>query len=75
MDIGVILPSLAVQRNQRLDLGTAARHAEEAGLDGVWHGDHLATGRHGRGQTRRDARGVRRGQHRRLGVGAATGEG
>ncbi len=30
--------------------------------------------RHGRGQTSRDARGVRRGQHRRLGVGAATGE-
>ncbi|GAA3417834.1 LLM class flavin-dependent oxidoreductase [Streptosporangium vulgare] len=44
MDIGVILPSVAVQREQRLDLGTAARHAEEAGLDGVWHGDHLATG-------------------------------
>ncbi|MER6828675.1 LLM class flavin-dependent oxidoreductase [Streptosporangium sp. NPDC000563] len=44
MDIGVILPSVAVQREQRLDLGTAARHAEQVGLDGVWHGDHLATG-------------------------------
>ncbi|WP_326641952.1 LLM class flavin-dependent oxidoreductase [Streptosporangium sp. NBC_01755] len=44
MDIGVILPGIGVQREQRLDLGTAARHAEEAGLDGVWHGDHLATG-------------------------------
>ncbi|WP_037970899.1 LLM class flavin-dependent oxidoreductase [Streptosporangium amethystogenes] len=44
MDIGVILPGVGVQREQRLDLGTAARHAEEAGLDGVWHGDHLATG-------------------------------
>ncbi|WP_329429397.1 LLM class flavin-dependent oxidoreductase [Streptosporangium sp. NBC_01495] len=44
MDIGVILPTVAAQRAQRLDLGTAARHAEEAGLDGVWHGDHLATG-------------------------------
>ncbi|WP_433361923.1 LLM class flavin-dependent oxidoreductase [Streptosporangium sp. CA-115845] len=44
MDIGVILPGVGVQREQRLDLGAAARHAEETGLDGVWHGDHLATG-------------------------------
>ncbi|MEU4830878.1 LLM class flavin-dependent oxidoreductase [Streptosporangium sp. NPDC023615] len=44
MNIGVILPSVTVQREQRLDLATAARHAEDTGLDGVWHGDHLATG-------------------------------
>jgi len=44
MGIGVVLPSLAVQREQRLDLPAAARHAEEIGLDSVWHGDHLATG-------------------------------
>lgn len=42
MRIGVILPSLAVQRRDRLDLATAARHAEDAGLDSVWHGDHLS---------------------------------
>jgi alkanesulfonate monooxygenase SsuD/methylene tetrahydromethanopterin reductase-like flavin-dependent oxidoreductase (luciferase family) len=44
MKIGVILPSVAVQGAQSLDLATAARHAEEAGLDSVWHGDHLAVG-------------------------------
>ncbi|MBC6468989.1 LLM class flavin-dependent oxidoreductase [Actinomadura alba] len=44
MEIGVILPSIGMQRAQGLDLPTAARHAEDAGLDGVWHGDHLATG-------------------------------
>ncbi|WP_236667167.1 MULTISPECIES: LLM class flavin-dependent oxidoreductase [unclassified Nonomuraea] len=43
-DIGVILPGVAVQRRDGLDLGAAARHAEAAGLDGVWHGDHLAVG-------------------------------
>lgn len=42
--IGVILPGVAVQRRDGLDLREAARHAEEAGLDGVWHGDHLAIG-------------------------------
>ncbi|GAB7044574.1 MULTISPECIES: LLM class flavin-dependent oxidoreductase [Catenuloplanes] len=44
MRIGVVLPSVEVQRRDRLDLATAARHAEDAGLDSVWHGDHLATG-------------------------------
>ncbi|MDN3358582.1 LLM class flavin-dependent oxidoreductase [Actinomadura sp. DC4] len=44
MKIGVILPSVEVQRTQNLDLAAAARHAEQAGLDGVWHGDHLAVG-------------------------------
>ncbi|WP_067465622.1 LLM class flavin-dependent oxidoreductase [Nocardia amamiensis] len=44
MRIGVILPSVATQRDQQLDIATAARHAEQAGLAGVWHGDHLATG-------------------------------
>lgn len=36
--IGVILPSVS----SGIDLREAARHAEDAGLDGVWHGDHLA---------------------------------
>lgn len=40
----MILPSVAVQRDQRLDLATAARHAEDCGLASVWHGDHLALG-------------------------------
>ncbi|HEV7758088.1 MAG TPA: LLM class flavin-dependent oxidoreductase [Acidimicrobiales bacterium] len=44
IDIGVILPSVDVQRREGLDLATAARHAEDAGLDSVWHGDHLAVG-------------------------------
>ncbi|GAB7045546.1 LLM class flavin-dependent oxidoreductase [Catenuloplanes indicus] len=44
MRIGVVLPSAEVQRRDGLDLATAARHAEDAGLDSVWHGDHLATG-------------------------------
>ena len=44
MKIGVILPSSATQQRESLDLATAARHAEELGLDSVWHGDHLATG-------------------------------
>ncbi|MCO8270794.1 LLM class flavin-dependent oxidoreductase [Actinoplanes sp. TRM 88003] len=44
MEIGVILPSVAVQEREQLDLPAAARHAEELGLDSVWHGDHLATG-------------------------------
>ncbi|RZQ63753.1 LLM class flavin-dependent oxidoreductase [Amycolatopsis suaedae] len=44
MDIGVILPSVDAQRQQGLDLRDAARHAEAAGLDSVWLGDHLATG-------------------------------
>jgi len=45
LDIGVILPSVDVQRREGLDLAAAARHAEDAGLDSVWHGDHLAVGR------------------------------
>lgn len=44
LEIGVILPSIAVQHRDDLDLPSAARHAEELGLDSVWHGDHLATG-------------------------------
>ncbi|MGW4796086.1 LLM class flavin-dependent oxidoreductase, partial [Nonomuraea sp. NPDC004297] len=43
-EIGVILPGVAEQQRTGLTLGTAARHAEQAGLDGVWHGDHLAVG-------------------------------
>lgn len=42
--IGVILPSVDVQRTEHLDLRAAARYAEEAGLDSIWMGDHLATG-------------------------------
>lgn len=42
MKIGVILPSLPVQQRDNLDLAAAARHAEDAGLDSIWHGDHLA---------------------------------
>ncbi|WP_188189190.1 LLM class flavin-dependent oxidoreductase [Nonomuraea sp. SYSU D8015] len=42
--IGVILPGVPVQRRDGLDLRAAAAHAEDAGLDGVWHGDHLAIG-------------------------------
>ncbi|AXB48408.1 dehydrogenase [Amycolatopsis albispora] len=44
MEIGVVLPSVTTQLEQGFDLRTAARHAEAAGLDGVWTGDHLATG-------------------------------
>ena len=44
LEIGVILPGIEAQIRDGLDLRTAARHAEDAGLDGVWHGDHLATG-------------------------------
>ncbi|WP_336206993.1 LLM class flavin-dependent oxidoreductase [Nonomuraea sp. LPB2021202275-12-8] len=43
-EIGVILPGPAVQRRDGIDLREAARHAEANGLDGVWHGDHLAVG-------------------------------
>ncbi|MFC7719195.1 LLM class flavin-dependent oxidoreductase [Nonomuraea recticatena] len=43
-EIGVILPGIAVQRRDGIDLRAAALHAENAGLDGVWHGDHLAVG-------------------------------
>jgi alkanesulfonate monooxygenase SsuD/methylene tetrahydromethanopterin reductase-like flavin-dependent oxidoreductase (luciferase family) len=44
IDIGVILPSVDVQRREGLALAAAARHAEDVGLDSVWHGDHLAVG-------------------------------
>ncbi|MBB3730714.1 LLM class flavin-dependent oxidoreductase [Nonomuraea dietziae] len=43
-EIGVVLPGIAVQRRDGIDLRAAALHAENAGLDGVWHGDHLAVG-------------------------------
>jgi alkanesulfonate monooxygenase SsuD/methylene tetrahydromethanopterin reductase-like flavin-dependent oxidoreductase (luciferase family) len=42
--IGVVLPSVDEQRAQGLDLRAAARHAEQAGLDSIWMGDHLAVG-------------------------------
>ncbi|MFI6634795.1 LLM class flavin-dependent oxidoreductase [Nonomuraea fuscirosea] len=42
--IGVILPGVGVQRRDGLTLWEAARHLEQAGLDGAWHGDHLAVG-------------------------------
>lgn len=42
--IGVILPGVSVQRRDGLTLQEAARHLEQAGLDGAWHGDHLAIG-------------------------------
>lgn len=42
--VGVVLPSLTTQYEQKLDLRTAARHAEAAGLASIWHGDHLAIG-------------------------------
>jgi alkanesulfonate monooxygenase SsuD/methylene tetrahydromethanopterin reductase-like flavin-dependent oxidoreductase (luciferase family) len=45
LEIGVVLPSVEVQRREGVDVATAARHAEEVGLDSVWHGDHLAVGR------------------------------
>jgi alkanesulfonate monooxygenase SsuD/methylene tetrahydromethanopterin reductase-like flavin-dependent oxidoreductase (luciferase family) len=44
LDVGVILPSVDVQRRDDLTIATAARHAEDIGLDSVWHGDHLTTG-------------------------------
>lgn len=44
LSIGVVLPSLTTQHEQRLDLREAARHAEDVGLDSVWHGDHLSIG-------------------------------
>ncbi|OLT23890.1 dehydrogenase [Actinomadura sp. CNU-125] len=44
IEIGVILPGIAVQHRDGITLRDAARHAEDAGLDGVWHGDHLAVG-------------------------------
>lgn len=42
--IGALLPSVNQLGEQGLDLTTAARHAEEVGLDSIWHGDHLAVG-------------------------------
>ncbi|MFH9419764.1 LLM class flavin-dependent oxidoreductase [Streptomyces sp. NPDC017529] len=42
--VGVVLPSPAVQRAQKLGLADAARHAEQAGLDLVSHGDRPAGG-------------------------------
>ncbi|MFH8407526.1 LLM class flavin-dependent oxidoreductase [Streptomyces sp. NPDC018019] len=40
--VGVVLPSLAVQREQKLTLAEAARHAERAGLDLVAYRDQPA---------------------------------
>ncbi|GAA4202102.1 LLM class flavin-dependent oxidoreductase [Microbispora amethystogenes] len=45
MKVGVVLPSLEVQARDGIDLRVAARHAEAAGMDSVWLGDHLMTGR------------------------------
>lgn len=43
--IGVLLPAHAALPGAVLgDIGTAARQAEELGLDSVWVGDHLTTG-------------------------------
>ncbi|MQA11581.1 MAG: LLM class flavin-dependent oxidoreductase [Pseudonocardiaceae bacterium] len=44
LKVGVVLPSLAAQLRDGLDLRIAAQHAEAAGFDSIWHGDHLATG-------------------------------
>ncbi|MGY4771438.1 LLM class flavin-dependent oxidoreductase [Kribbella sp. CWNU-51] len=44
IEIGVILPSVPVQQSEKVDLREAARYAEQAGLDSVWMGDHLAIG-------------------------------
>lgn len=42
LEIGVALPASG---DDIADVGTAARHAEAAGFDSVWIGDHLADGR------------------------------
>jgi alkanesulfonate monooxygenase SsuD/methylene tetrahydromethanopterin reductase-like flavin-dependent oxidoreductase (luciferase family) len=43
--VGVLLPAHAANPGAVLgDIGRAARHAEDVGLDGVWAGDHLTTG-------------------------------
>ncbi|MBB5936269.1 LLM class flavin-dependent oxidoreductase [Streptomyces zagrosensis] len=39
LEIGVVLPSLTVQHEQRLDFASAAQHAEGVGLDLVAYGD------------------------------------
>lgn len=44
LKVGVVLPSLAAQLRDGIDLRVAARHAEAVGFDSIWHGDHLATG-------------------------------
>jgi alkanesulfonate monooxygenase SsuD/methylene tetrahydromethanopterin reductase-like flavin-dependent oxidoreductase (luciferase family) len=44
MHVGAVLPSVDTQRRQRLSLTAAAIHAENVGLNSVWHGDHLAIG-------------------------------
>lgn len=45
LKVGVVLPSLQVQERDGIDLRDAAWHAEAAGIDSVWLGDHLMTGR------------------------------
>lgn len=45
MQVSVSLPSFATDAgNLAPDIAAFARHAEDAGLDGVWVGDHLSTG-------------------------------
>jgi alkanesulfonate monooxygenase SsuD/methylene tetrahydromethanopterin reductase-like flavin-dependent oxidoreductase (luciferase family) len=44
LKIGVILPGIGGQERDGVELTAAARHAEDIGLDSVWHGDHLAAG-------------------------------
>jgi alkanesulfonate monooxygenase SsuD/methylene tetrahydromethanopterin reductase-like flavin-dependent oxidoreductase (luciferase family) len=45
LEVGVSLP-VFLDRNSSTtpDIGGAARHAEQAGLDAAWAGDHLSTG-------------------------------
>ncbi|WP_030265867.1 LLM class flavin-dependent oxidoreductase [Streptomyces violens] len=42
--IGITLPSIGAPGDVLPDVAQAARRAEEAGLDGVWAGDHLTLG-------------------------------
>jgi alkanesulfonate monooxygenase SsuD/methylene tetrahydromethanopterin reductase-like flavin-dependent oxidoreductase (luciferase family) len=43
--IGVVLASSPESPDGRSPVREAARHAEDLGLDSVWVGDHLLTGR------------------------------
>lgn len=44
MRIGIILPPVGSNGEQEPELVEAARYAEQADLDSVWHGDHLTSG-------------------------------